>query len=163
MNPTQPPAQTLQLKDIHLPDLPGFWPPAPGWWLVALLALALLIWAGVALRHYLLLRRQRKQVLGLLTQLEQQFDPKQATHHLAQLSILLRRVAVTRYSRHRVAALTGTDWLQFLDETGGNGQFCNGPGAVLATGPYQPHIEVEIDQLLPLVRDWIRRNCGVRS
>ena len=163
MNPTQPPAPTLQLKDIHIPGLPEFWPPAPGWWLVAIVTLALLIWAGFALRRYLQLRRQREQVLALLTQLEQAFEPEQAAHHLGQISILLRRVALTRFPRQQVAALTGANWLKFLDETGGNGQFSNGPGEILASGPYQSHIEVEINQLLPLVRNWVRKNCGVRS
>lgn len=163
MNPTTPPTPSLQLMDIHAPGLPEFWPPAPGWWLVAILTLLLLIWAGFKLWRYIELRRQREQILGLLTQLEQQFEPNRAAHHLGQLSILLRRVALTRFPRHQVAALTGTDWLKFLDETGGNGQFSNGPGQILATGPYQPTIEVEIEQLLPLVRNWVRRNCGVQS
>ena len=163
MNPAQAPSQTLQLKDIHVPALPEFWPPAPGWWLVALLSLALLVWSAVKLRRYLQLRRQREQVLGLLNQLEQAFDQQQAAHHLGKLSILLRRVALTRFPRRQVASLAGTEWLNFLDETGGNGRFSNGPGQILATGPYQPNIEIEIEQLLPLVRDWIKRNCGVRQ
>ncbi|MCF6281018.1 MAG: DUF4381 domain-containing protein [Candidatus Polarisedimenticolaceae bacterium] len=160
MNPIQPPAPALQLKDIHTPGLPELWPPAPGWWLVAMVALALLIWASFALRRHLQLRRQRAEVLALLTQLEEAFDPSQAAHHLAELSILLRRVALTRFPRQRVAALTGSAWLKFLDETGGNGQFSNGPGAILATGPYQSDIEADITPLLPLLRSWLKRNAG---
>ena len=36
MNPQDP---LSQLKDIHLPATGGFWPPAPGWWLLALILL----------------------------------------------------------------------------------------------------------------------------
>ncbi|WP_139173042.1 DUF4381 domain-containing protein [Marinobacter sp. AC-23] len=42
-----------QLRDIHLPQTGGFWPPAPGWWVLAfvlLVAVAILVWA-VRRRH----------------------------------------------------------------------------------------------------------------
>ena len=55
-----------QLRDIHLPDPVGFWPLAPGWWILGLLILILL---GVALR-FLIKRyrnnRYRKQALSKL-------------------------------------------------------------------------------------------------
>ena len=41
MNPND--AAQLALRDIHLPGLIAWWPPAPGWWLVAALALAGLV------------------------------------------------------------------------------------------------------------------------
>ncbi len=163
MKPIQPPIQALDLKDIHTPGLPEFWPPAPGWWLVAILTITLLILGSFALRRYLQQRRQQRQVLALLTQLEETFDPAQAAHHLGELSILLRRVAITRYPRQQVAALTGDEWLKFLDQTGGNGQFSNGPGQILATGPYQTNITIDIEKLLPLLRSWIKQNAGGRT
>ena len=49
-----------QLKDIHLPQAVHWWPPAPGWWLVALLVLALTIW----LSRYLLARYRRQFFRG---------------------------------------------------------------------------------------------------
>lgn len=45
-----------QLRDIHLPQAVHWWPPAPGWWIVAALVLALTIW----LVRYLQ-RRYRRQ------------------------------------------------------------------------------------------------------
>ena len=32
------------LRDIHLPQVPAWWPPRPGWWLVALVLLAAVLW-----------------------------------------------------------------------------------------------------------------------
>jgi len=41
-----------QLKDIHLPEAVGFWPPALGWWLLAAVFVVILL-TGILLykRH----------------------------------------------------------------------------------------------------------------
>ena len=47
MQPSQP-DPLAELRDIHLPGPIEFWPPAPGWWFVAILLssalLALTLW-----------------------------------------------------------------------------------------------------------------------
>ena len=49
-----------QLRDIHLPQAVHWWPPAPGWWIVAALLLALTIW----LSRYLRARYRRQYFRG---------------------------------------------------------------------------------------------------
>ena len=156
------PQQVLQLRDIHLPGDPAFWPPAPGWWLVAAVTIALLAWMTViALRRYRL-HRHRQRVLGALARLEQELANERSPDALARLSVLLRRLALVRYPRERVAALTGSSWLRFLDESGGNGRFAEGPGSVLGTGPYQRSLPSDLDAagLVVLIREWVTRNAG---
>ena len=81
-----------------------------------------------------------------------------------KLSILLRRIALRRYSREQVASLTGSDWLQFLDATGGNGDFEHGIGQVLEVGPYRPqNRELPAGELLALARRWIKQNIEVAA
>ncbi len=158
MNPASQTA--LQLRDIHLPPGPGFWPPAPGWWILAALLLVLLIWAlRLGLRRYHLYR-QRQRILALLDELENRPDGLLTPEGIARISTLLRRLALMRYPRRRVASLTGNDWLHFLDETGGEGRFCHGPGQVLASGPYQPSLPAAPDShsLGSLLRDWVKKN-----
>ena len=48
-----------QLKDVHLPPPISWWPPAPGWWLVAVLILVSLLGLG----RYLI-RRHRAQLFS---------------------------------------------------------------------------------------------------
>ena len=155
-----PMQEALQLRDIHLPGPTDFWPPAPGWWIAAIVALGLLTWIGVIAWRRLMRRRHRLHILGLLEQLEQSSIDMHTPEFLAQLSRLIRRVALMRFPEQAVAPLTGRDWLRFLDESGGNGRFCNGPGRVLADGPYVRNLPNAVDTrgLTSLVRDWINRN-----
>ena len=138
--------------------------PGPGWWL--LVGLALVLAAMLAL--YLVRRRRRRTVarlaLGELARLRAGLatnsDP---SDFVRGLSRLLRRFALARFPRRRVAGLTGTAWLEFLDAQGGDGRFCNGPGRLLAEVPYQPTAELPSAELAALAEDWIARNREPRA
>lgn len=154
--PSGPPADLLaQLRDIHLPADPGMWPPAPGWWVVAALLAALL--GVVVLRvvrrwHH---ARFERRVLAELTALETRATGAELA---AEVSALLKRVALRRFPRREVAPLTGLAWLAFLDRTGGDGRFSDGPGRVLSFAPFAPRPEVDGPALIDLGRTWIRSN-----
>ncbi len=152
---------TLDLLDIHSAPPPEFWPPAPGWWVLGILGITLLTLVAVWLYRRYRLYRQRQQVLAELDQLKIFDADQQAAEFATAVSTLLRRVALMRFPRQRVAPLSGTAWLHFLDETGGNGEFTTGPGQVLGQGPYVPHPQdVPADRLLLLARSWIKKNLG---
>lgn len=152
----------LQLRDIHLPAAPDFWPPAPGWWVLAALLSGLAAWAAVLLWRQFRIRRQRRRILALLEQMEHSSGRTVTPEFLVQLSNLIRRLALMRFPRREIASLTGQDWLRFLDRSGGDGQFCDGAGRVLAQGPYMRSVPDAVDgrALTNLVRQWIRRNTG---
>lgn len=153
-----PVAANLDLRDIHAAAPPDFWPPAPGWWLLAAAALALLVYGVLVLVRHHRRRRRRQRILGALDELEHA-GVTDTAQFVSAVSTLLRRVALMQYSRSEVASLTGEAWLRFLDDTGGNGTFVDGPGKVLATAPYVPDPEVASRaQLLGLAREWIKRN-----
>lgn len=145
----------LDLRDIHEPGLPSLWPPAPGWWLLALLLLALALWGGRLAWGWWRRRRLRNRVLRELASLPAADDCEQL---IAGVSALLKRVALRRYPREQVAELTGAAWLGFLDQTGGCGQFAKGAGRVLEQGPYAPAPECDAPALRALARDWLARN-----
>ena len=156
------PLAGLDLHDILAAPAPAFWPPAPGWWLLLVLLLGVLIvgaWRGIlSVRQH----RRRARILGELDALAAR-SPDQVA---AQVSMLLRRVALMRFARHEVAPLSGNAWLAFLDRTGGHGAFIQGAGSVLATAPYvcAHHINaVDNDALIALARQWIKQNLGRRA
>ena len=145
----------LQLRDIRLPESPGSWPPAPGGWIAALLlAAALAVLAIKGWRTWRRVRRRRHALAELQALSAQRCGPD----FVAAVSAVLKRVALSRFPRTEVAALTGPAWLAFLDRTGGHGAFSEGAGRVLGDGPYAPAPECDTSALLALARDWIRRN-----
>ncbi|MEJ2404555.1 MAG: DUF4381 domain-containing protein [Candidatus Thiodiazotropha sp.] len=163
MNPTTPDA-LANLRGYHLPDPVSWWPPAPGWWLLAVLVLATLVVISLLLwRRY----RNRAALREALIELER-LDHQQAATDPAgfarKLSRLLRRYALTRFPRNKVAGLTGNDWLGFLDAHGGGTTFCEGAGRLLIEAPYRsagdPPALLELAQL---ARQWLLHNRGTRT
>jgi hypothetical protein len=146
----------LPLRDIHLPDSVAWWPPAPGWWLLPLLIAGAILGVRWYRRRHGARHRMREQALRELEHIETRFgrrdDERQTLQHL---SMLLRRVAVNRYPRERVASLTGQRWLQFLDGVTGGTGFSEGPGRALADAPYKPAAAANIPDLLDLCRHWL--------
>ncbi len=146
------------LRDIHLPAPISWWPLAPGWWLllgVLLTLLAFTLWIALHRRR----NRWRRAATVELKRLRQawqrgEVEPGQLVQ---QLSILLRRVALTRFPRHQVAALHGEEWLAFLDHPLARPEFSSGVGRVLAAGPYTPVAATDDPEaLFTLARRWLR-------
>ena len=146
------------LRDIHMPPEPGLWPPAPGWWILALLLL--LIAGGVAMWRIRARRRHRPQreALLALAALRRELAEGAAPQRVAAESTsLLRRAALARFPRRQVAGLTGRDWLDFLAEHGGGAGFATPEAAPLVRAPYAPGIGVdEAERIIGLCERWIR-------
>mgnify|MGYP001812330216 FL=1 len=163
MNPTA--AATLNLRDIHAAAEPAVWPPAPGWWLLAVLLVAGLVSGSLWLLHRYRAYRLKCQIMDELDALTNSINNESSIEFLTQLSVLLRRIALRRYTREQVASLTGSDWLRFLDATGGNGDFEHGVGQVLEVGPYCPphNRELPAEELLALARRWVTQKRKVAA
>jgi hypothetical protein len=151
------PDPLAQLRDIHLPPPVDWWPPAPGWWLLLIFGLAIVLAGGHFIRRHIRRNRYRKEALHELQRLTENRDGQSKGDILEQVAMLLRRIAIQACGREEVAPLVGGAWLRFLDRKGGTDQFTKGAGKVLAEGLYRPTVEVDLDQLLPLVKKWIRR------
>lgn len=145
------------LHDIHVPPPVPWWPPAPGWWLVLGLTLALLgLGAWLAWRHW---RRgaARRAALARLEEIEAQGREGAAPAWVAaELSVLLRRVALGRRPRAEVAGLTGRRWLEWLDQGLPGRPFSEGVGRALVEAPYRSGTDVDVEALLRLAREWLR-------
>ena len=156
--PPNPMDPLAALRDIHLPPPPPLWPPAPGWWLLALAGAAALVLAvRIAVRAWQR-ARPRRSALRAMGELRARHARGEAPETLvAEVATLLRRAAMIRHPRARVAGLTGRAWLAFLD--GEAHRFTEGVGTCLATAPYTRGEAVDLDALLSLCETWVRRNA----
>ncbi len=139
------------LRDVIPPPVPGFWPPAIGWWLATILIL-ILIAAIIYSIKLTIARYSRNSIVQQIDEIAG-LQPRQA---IVELSTLMRRVAITRYPRSAVAGLTGQAWLEFLDQSGNTDQFTQGVGRMLAIAPYSANKQYDLDSLREICREWVK-------
>ncbi len=158
-----------QLQPLIEPAPVPWWPPAPGWWLLAAL-LPLLGWG-----LWQLLRRWRPRpprarlendldplrqaALDELARLSKPYDAAPAGPWLQQLNALLKRLCRERYPDSGSHVLSSRAWLAFLDNR------CPAAGLtrwmILVEGSYKPQCTLsdkaiaELDQAIAV---WIRKH-----
>ena len=158
---TDPKAEELaKLHDIHLPDAIGWWPLAPGWYLLAILSIVTLMAVVFFLGRYYLNGRARRQALRLLTLFQQQYQ-RDANSQLtaARISELLKRVALVYFPREQVASLQGESWVAFLNTTAKDLDFNRVRSELLET-PYQSTMDRDLAPLFIIARAWISQRRG---
>lgn len=153
-----------QLRDVHAPLDPSWWPPAPGWWVLFLFTLCLIVWAAWRLlqtwRHRAPLRAARKLHAQYCIELERgALTPSSYIHASNEL---LKRVLVRGYNKYQFAPLSGITWLQALDRLSDTQLFTEGPGQALGDArfsPHQPEDPVRLQELSKAI-DQVLANTG---
>lgn len=158
-----------KLQPLIPPPAIPWWPPAPGWWLLALVALVSLAAFG-----WLQWQRPRRRsesapppqvldplrvaALEELAQLHKPYDTP-AGPWLLQLNALLKRLCRAHYPDNHSHTLSGRAWLAYLDSR------CPAAGLtrwmILVEGGYRAECRLDdkaIDGLYLAVETWIRRH-----
>lgn len=159
--PMMPPTDALsQLRDIHLPEPIGWWPLAPGWYLLAFIVMAALIFLIVLGHRFYLNGRAKRHALRLLTTYLKEYQSEMNSQtSSAHLSLLLKRVALAYFPRAKVASLQGDEWILFLNHTAKKIDF-EDVRAELLEMPYQPPKDCDLGLLFELTRQWISQRGG---
>ncbi|MBA6224498.1 DUF4381 domain-containing protein [Colwellia sp. MB02u-18] len=96
-----------QLSDIHLPANVHGYLIAPGWWLLAVIVLALIIYGLLKLRQAMIKRQAKKMALKQLS----------TATDISAMVALLKWAALQYFPRSQVAHLTGNAFKSFLIAT----------------------------------------------
>ena len=153
MDPTQ-----IPLRDLHLPEMVGWWPLAPGWWFLIVLAATGL--GYLLYRSFRSWQRNaaRRIALRELLRIRQKYQGGADEISLAiELSELLRRSMLAYAPRNEVAGLTGEHWLRWLDQGLDQKPFSEGLGQNLESLPYRRpdaiEDDVDVEGLINAVKD----------
>lgn len=142
-----------QMRDLHLPVEPLWWPPAPGLWLVGLLIVGL-IWLGVLrLRQAQQRRRPFRSALALYQQLHARYLKDEITRadYLHQSNELLKRLVIFGIRHPNARRANDSEWLAVLDELSNSQAFTDGPGSALGNQRFSANADADIDALHPVL------------
>ena len=148
-----------QLADIHLPAEISFWPPALGWWILALL---LLIAGSFATRKLYEKAEQRKACQYALAELEsclkrlnESNGQKKLLRYVNDVNTVLRRVALVKFPESNPGSLVGETWIAFIRRTGNSSQLDEQLSAALSHGRFRKQVEVDSQALNQMAHSWI--------
>ncbi|WP_152224630.1 DUF4381 domain-containing protein [Pseudomonas sp. SCB32] len=159
-----------QLEPLIAPAPIAWWPPAPGWWVVAAL-IPIALWLLWLTRKHWQPRRKPKEVaeapldplrqaaLEELARLPRPYDRAPAGPWLQAINGLLKRVSRARWPDSHSHTLSGRAWLAFLDNR------CPAAGLtrwmILVEGGYRSECQLDdkaINGLTAAVEIWVRKH-----
>jgi len=154
-----------QLADIHLPQQPGYWPPAPGWWLLAAALLALAFYGAWRAQQRWRLQRRYQGAISELQKCRLQMlaaagngepDMQSRLSYVNDVNSVLRRVALLHFPAHQVAGLSGRAWTDFVALHDKNALMTPDLANALAEGRFAPRCDVDINALHTMAQNWIK-------
>lgn len=155
-----------ELADIHLPDPIGFWPLAPGWWILAVIVL---IAAFFLARRYIAqwkINRGKMYAVRELDKCLREFRSAKATapeasfdqlklNFVSEINAVLRRVALKNFPGQNPASLSGELWITFLRQNGDASLLDDELAQTLSQGRFARHWQVNEDALYRMAHQWI--------
>lgn len=150
----------LSLQPAHAPAAPRLWPPAPGYWIAAAIAIAVIAgayWWRTQRRSDPLFQRAKSELDAIAAQHEVHGNDAELA---IALSRWLRKVTLLAFPQQPVAGASGDRWLEFLDRSVTGSAFTQGVGRVFARDVYGREISVAAAPLMQLCDEWL---TGVRA
>jgi hypothetical protein len=147
-----------QLRDIHTPFEAGWWPPAPGWWVLLALALIALVYLIRSFREQLRKRQPIKQARTLYAEIYHNYRTGviSQTRYLHASNELLKRLVIHGLGRQSARKINDRTWLKFLDNLSGRTDFCEGPGRLLGNQRFHENPEVDVEALHPILERFFK-------
>jgi hypothetical protein len=162
-----PPDVLAQLRDLQTPEATSWWPPAPGWWVVALLvvlALAALVWAWRRRNARLAGRREAEASLQRLYEGWQASakDDSDAACYAQGVLVLLRQIAIHMIGRQEIARSTGAAFIARLNALSAT-PLPSEIGLALHEASYRPGQGFDVDAFHPGLESFVEGLEGRRD
>lgn len=127
--------QTTEIGNLIEPEPISFTFGAPGWYVLAAVALLLLIiYAIHAIRKY---RKDKYRRVALQTLYSLNNSQLTADQYIFSILEVLKRVSLTSFGRSDLVSLNGLKWVRFLDQRNGKPVFSEKSIEIVAVGLYQ--------------------------
>lgn len=102
------------LRDITGIDSISWWPLAPGWWLMLIITATLVSYLLYKITKYFAFKNSwRYTIYNKMIDIEKSPDSMSS---IAAISKYLRLVNIKKFGRTDCAALTGKDWIKWLQD-----------------------------------------------
>lgn len=151
--PTDPLAD---LKDIHLPEEPGVWPLAIGWWFLLAIIIGLTAFAVYVFIRNRRRNQYRKLALTLLDEIQKKYTNDNTSSTLSAIAQLIKRTAQAAGTSPTSAS--SEHWCHWLNNTTSKPVFSTESLELLSQGQYKPVIENDLTHLLVQTRQWIKQH-----
>jgi len=147
-----------QLRDIHVAPDVSWWPPAPGWWVLAVFVFVALLFLLRYVMQRLRTRARRTGLIRFIDQVARDIDAVEAPQeYLSSLNRVFKIVAMRAFPKQRCASMQGREWTKFLRlHLAGAGPADD--LAALAEGPYRPIPAFHAEKLASIARQWVRQH-----
>lgn len=151
-----------QLRDIHLPAAPGWWPPAIGWWLLALILAGALVWMIRGLIRRWRRFRPARSARALYREVSQELRSGAISQaqYVHRTNELLKRFVMHGLQDHAIGPESGDRWLRYLDERYGQAAFSHGAGRCLGTERFRRDLAIDPEALDGLINRFFARECA---
>ena len=163
MNPSAATANPLeQLRDIHLPDTPGLWPLAPGWWLLIILSVTLIAAITLFIIRYRTKNRYRKlanqEADQLMQDLQTSNSEQSEKRYFEQAMALLKRTSLHRSPSDKMAAMSANHYLEQLNQHCKKPVFSEQVCDQIAESIYKPQSQpnIDIQHFHQMMKTWIK-------
>ncbi|MBB3699748.1 DUF4381 family protein [Flammeovirga yaeyamensis] len=143
-----------QVLDFIPPEKVDMTPNAIGWWIIAgLVGLVVLVMIVKWYINYLNSTYRRTAIQQIDEMIAQQTTSNDKVYHINQI---LKRVALTTYSRTEVASLQGAEWVSFLNDHS-KSKFNSQEEELMINAPYMKTEQINnVESLATSAKKWIK-------
>lgn len=135
------------LKDIRGLDDVSMFPLALGWWL--LIGVVILIILGLLLRkvkNFFYKRTWKHNIRKELNNINVKLTEDNIKESIAEITEILKRIAIDLYGRGEVAALHGDDWLEWLEIRNSSNFNWKKNRDLLVSVPYMQNYKIKVKE-----------------